>query len=113
MTVDEMKAEIITDLTTEIMVTDGDLFNLPLLTSKVNNAVNEVRSARKYPNYYTEERIERDLVTFYSSIRNIALYDYNQSGAEGQSSFSGDGNNIHYVDRKSMFAQIDALAVIP
>ena len=113
MTVEEMKAEIITDLTTEIMVSDGDLFNLPLLTSKVNNAVMEVRAARKYPKSYSTAKIEKDLVTYYSTIRNLALYDYNQSGAEGQTSFSGDGNNIHYVDRKEMFAQILPLAVIP
>lgn len=113
MTIEEMKAEIITDLTTELMVTDGDLFNLPLLNSKVNNAVMEVKAARKYPKSYDDEKIDSDLVAFYSQIRNLALYDYNQSGAEGQTSFSGDGNNIHYVDRKEMFAQIIPLAVIP
>lgn len=113
MTIEEMKAEIITDLTTELMVTDGDLFNLPLLTSKVNNAVREVMAARRYPKSYDDERIEDDLNNYYSSIRNLALYDYNQSGAEGQTSYSGDGNNIHYVDREKMFAQIIPLAVIP
>lgn len=103
MTIEEMKAEITTDLTTEILLTDGDLFNLPLLTSKINNAVMEVRTARKYPKSYTEEMVESDLVTFYATIRNIALYDYNQSGAEGQTAYSGDGNNIHYVDREKYF----------
>ena len=108
-----MKAKIITDLTTEIMVTDGDLFNLTLLTSKVDNAVMEVRAARKYPKSYSEAKIDRDLVYYYSAIRNIALYDYNQSGAEGQTSFSGDGNSIRYVEREKMFAQILPMAVIP
>lgn len=112
MTIEEMKAEIITDLTTELMVTDSDLFNLPLLTSKVNNAVNEVKAARKYPKSYTDAMTEDDLVRYYANIRNIALYDYNQSGAEGQTSYSGDGNNIHYVDRKEMFAQIVPIAVV-
>lgn len=113
MTVEEMKAEIITDLTAEIAVSDGDLLNLPLLTSKVNNAVMEVRTARKYPKSYSEAKIESDLVSYYSMIRNLALYDYNQSGAEGQKSFSGDGNTIQYVEREKMFAQILPLAVIP
>lgn len=112
MTIEEMKAEIITDLSTELMVTDPDLFNLPLLTSKVNNAVIEVKAARKYPKGYTDAMIEDDLVRFYANIRNIALYDYNQSGAEGQTSYSGDGNNIHYVDRKEMFTQIIPIAVV-
>lgn len=103
MTIEEMKAEIVTDLSTELMVTDADLFNVPLLTSKVNNAVIEVKAARKYPKSYTDEMIESDLVSFYSVIRNLALYDYNQSGAEGQTTYSGDGNNIHYVDREKYF----------
>lgn len=112
MTIEEMKAEIITDLTTELMVTDGDLFNLPLLTSKVNNSVREIISARNYPSSYTSSMIERDAVKYYSHVRNLALYDYNQSGAEGQTSFSGDGNTIQYVSRESIFAQINPLAVI-
>lgn len=112
MTIEEMKAEIITDLTTELMVTDADLFNLALLTSKVNNAVMEVRAARQYPKSYSNAMIENDLLKYYSAIRNIAFYDYNQSGAEGQTSYSGDGNNIHYVDRKTMFAQILPIGVI-
>ena len=112
MTIEEMKAEIITDLTTELMVTDGDLFNLPLLTSKVNNAVREVISARNYPDSYTNSMIEKDAVKYYAQVRNLALYDYNQSGAEGQTTFSGDGNSIQYVSRDSMFAQINPLAVI-
>lgn len=106
MTIEEMKAEIITDLTTELMVTDADLFNLPLLTSKVNNAVKEVQYARKYPKSYTDEMIEKDMNNYYSIVRNIALYDYNQSGAEHQKSFSEDGTNISYVDRKEMFALV-------
>jgi len=106
MTIEEMKAEIIADLSTEIMITDADLFNLPLLTSKVNNAVNEVRTARKYPKSYTSEKIENDLVSYYTVIRNVALYDYNQAGAEHQTSFSEDGSSIRYVNRNTMFAQV-------
>lgn len=112
MTIEEMKAEIITDLTTELMVTDSDLFNLPLLTSKVNNAVIEVKAARKYPKSYTDAMIEDDLVGYYANIRNIALYDYNQSGAEGQSTFSESGINIHYVDREKSFQGVLPIAVV-
>ena len=112
MTIEEMKAAIVADLTTELMLTDADLFNLPLLTSKVNNAVMEVRAARKYPKSYAEEKVEKDMTYFYSTIRNIALYDYNQAGAEHQTSFSEDGSNIHYVDRKTLFAHITPIAVI-
>ena len=112
MTIEEMKANIIADLTVEIQASDADLFNLPLLTSKVNNAVMEVKAARRYPKSYTEAMVIEDLVNNYSYIRNIALYDYNQAGAEGQKSYSGDGNKIDYVDREKMFAQILPIGVI-
>lgn len=112
MTIEEMKAEIITNLSTELLVTDADLFNLPLLTSKVDNAVKEVTLARRYPSSYTNKMKEKDLNNYYSVIRNIALYDYNQAGAESQTSFSEDGTNIHYVDRKEMFAQVVPLSSI-
>lgn len=112
MTIEEMKAEILTELTTELLVTEGEKFNLPLLTSKVNNAVMEVRTARKYPKSYSDEMVESDLVTFYSNIRNLALYDYNQTGAEGQTSFSESGVSIHYVDRDKYFVNVVPLAVI-
>lgn len=112
MTIEEMKAEITTDLTTEIMLTDADLFNLPLLTSKINNAVMEVRAARKYPTSYTEAKIEDDLIKYYSVIRNLALYDYNQSGAEGQKGFSETGMNITYVDRETLFWGVKPIATV-
>lgn len=106
MTVEEMKAEIITELTEDLISSDADMFNLPLLTSKVKNAVQEVIAARQYPVNYSAERIEKDIVRYYSQIKSIAYYDYSQSGSEGQTSFSGDGNSIHYVDRKEYFSQI-------
>jgi len=112
MTIEEMKAAIIADLSTELIITDADLFNLPLLTSKVNNAVMEVRTARKYPKSYSDEKVESDLVSYYTTVRNLALYDYNQAGAEHQKSFSEDGSNISYVDRKTLFAQVLPISVI-
>ena len=39
MTVEEMKAEIITELSEDLVASDADLFNLPLLTSKVNKQI--------------------------------------------------------------------------
>ena len=112
MTVEEMKAEIVTELTEDLVASDADLFNLPLLTSKVNSAVKEVMAARQYPASYTADRIGRDIVRYYAQIKAIAYYDYSQSGSEGQTSFSGDGNSIHYVDRKEYFSQILPIATV-
>ena len=98
-----MIEEIIEDLTTELQIADAEKFNLALLASKVKNAYRSVQSARKYPAIYTEAMIERDMQNYYSQVREIALYDYNQLGAEGQTQYSQDGVSVHYVDRDKLF----------
>ena len=101
MTVEELKAAIINELRIEL---SGDsAFSEDILRVKVDNAVREVKRARNYPSYYTEEVINRDLWDFYSNIKNIALYDYNQIGIEGQSSSSENGENRTFVDRNTLF----------
>ena len=100
---EEMIREIIEELTTELSETEGDKFNLSLLTAKVKGAYREVKTAKKYPATYTDAAIERDMVNYYSQVRNIALYDYNQIGAEGQTQYNQDGVSVHYVDRDKLF----------
>lgn len=98
-----MIEEIIEDLTTELSAEEGDKFNPALLASKVRTAYRAVKTARRYPGSYTEAMIERDMDNYYAQIREIAMYDYNQTGAEGQTQYSQDGVSIHYVDRDSLF----------
>ena len=99
---EDLKVELSTDTT----------FDETLLLSKVKNALREVKRARKYPTYYTDEQIERDMYDYFSNIRKIALYDYNQIGAEGQSSIGENGVNRTFVDRNSLFAGIIPLSRI-
>lgn len=106
-----VKEDVIASLTIELEITEGDRFNAVLLESKVNSAYREVQTARRYPSSYTEAAIERDMEKYYSQIRAIAQYDYNQIGAEGQTSFSEDGSSIHYVDRDKLFSGVLPIAV--
>jgi len=108
----DLVEQIIEDLTEELNITDGKNFNASLLQSKVSAAYREVKAARKYPITYPDEFIERDMENYYSTIREIALHDYNQIGAEGQTQYSADGTSIHYVDRKSLFNGVDAIMKI-
>lgn len=78
--------EITDDLKTELGLTDAS--EIAVLSGKVKSAVKEVRLMRNYPNYFTESRIESDLNNHYSIIKGVALYDFNQLGAEGQLSHS-------------------------
>ncbi len=100
-----IEQEIMEDLTAELSISDEN-FNPDLLLSKVRNALREVKKARKYPSYYTESQISKDIYDYYSNIRNIALYDYNLIGAEGQTSSNENGTSRAYVDRNELFSGI-------
>lgn len=98
-----MIEEIIEELKTELSETEGEKFSLNLLTSKVKGAYRDVKAARRYPSSYTDAMIERDILNYYSQIKEIARYDYNQIGAEGQTQYSQDGVSVHYVGREKLF----------
>lgn len=90
--------EILEDLTTELnLLEDSDV---AILTSKVRNAYREVKRARNYQSGHTQEFIDRDIENFYSNIRELALYDFNQVGVEGQTSHSENGTNRVWKDRR-------------
>lgn len=98
---DELKIEIILDLTTEL--SSEPTFDSSVLLVKVENAIKEVKKARKYPSYYTSEQIDADLQDYYTNIRNLALYDYNTIGSEGQATHSENGISRSFVDRSTLF----------
>lgn len=90
--------EILENLTTELGLTEES--DLAVLTSKIRNAYREVKRTRNYQSSHTEEFIGRDMENFYSNIRELALYDFNQVGAEGQTSHSENGTSRIWKDRK-------------
>ena len=93
--------EILEDLTTELGLTEES--DLAVLTSKVRNAYREVKRARNYQSSHTQEFIDRDMEGFYSNIRELALYDFNQVGAEGQLSSVENGISRTYKSRRECF----------
>ena len=99
-----LQDEIIADLTLELGA--EPTFNADALRQKVINAIREVKKTRKYPSYYTEEQIARDLYDFYSNVRNIALYDYNKIGGEFEQSHNENSVNRSFVDRNSLFGGV-------
>lgn len=102
MTLEELQDEIVADLTIEL--SEDDDFSADVLAIKVKNAIREIKSARNYPNSYTDEMIEKDLETnYYSTIVNLARYDYNQIGAEGEVNHSEGDVSRSWVDRKEFF----------
>lgn len=103
-----LKEQIIADLHGELS-TDGKIFE-EVLTAKVDSAIREVRNLRNYPEHYTYEMIEKDLLRFYSQIKAVALYDYKQVGAEYQTSYTENGIARGYVDRGKILRGVTSIS---
>ncbi len=101
MPIQELAKQILDELKVEMK--NEPNFDEELLSAKVNGAIREVKSARHYPLSYSEALVEGDLERYFTQIKNIARFDYNQIGAEGQTQYSADGESIHYISRNSLF----------
>lgn len=104
---DALQKEILVDLGTELELLDletnealaGKEQDATRLSSKIKNAIREVRGKRNYPEHFTDAQIQKDMEKYYSNIRELALYDFNQSGAEGQMSHNENGTNRTWKSR--------------
>lgn len=108
---EKLHSEIVSDLTTELK--SDSKFDADILSVKVKNAIKEVIMRRSYENSsYNEEKIANDLERYYSTIRQIALYDYNQVGVEGQISHSENNTSRTWVDREKLFNGVHAFVKV-
>lgn len=106
-----LQQDIVNDLKAEIK--NDPNFDEDILKSKVKSAIRDVRLRRNYgATSYTNEQIADDLENYYSIIKNIALYDYNQSGAEGQKSHSENDISRSWADRNDLFKGIVAFVKV-
>lgn len=102
-----LEAEVINDLTTEL--SGEPTFNADILAVKVKLAIRDVMNKRNYrATAYTDEKIADDLQNYYSTICDVARYDYNKIGAEGEASHSENGIARTYVDRDTLFKGVHA-----
>ena len=112
--------EILQDLKLQLDISSEQ--EVALLSSKIKNAIREVKRARNYPKYYTDAQIAEDLEDrkmnynaypnmedYYSNIINLALYDYSQIGGEGELSHSDSGTSRTWKDRKECFNGISTI----
>lgn len=106
-----LENEIVADLTAELR--DEETFNPSILRVKVKLAVKEVISKRNYKaTSWNDARVLEDLSNYYATISNIARYDYNQLGAEGESAHSENGVSRTYVNRDDLFKGVHAFVGI-
>lgn len=97
--------EIITDITAELGVVDT--FDANVLAVKVKNAVRDVMARRNYAaTSFSDEKILADLNNYYSTIYNLAIYDYNQVGMNGQTAHNENGINRTWANRDDILRAV-------
>jgi intein-encoded DNA endonuclease-like protein len=99
---DSIIEEVTSDLTTELK--NEPTFDAEILACKVKNAVNEIIRRRNIDGskLTTDADKEKDIRRFIVNIHNVALYDYNQIGIEGQTSSTEASTTRTYVNRESL-----------
>lgn len=103
--VSEIKADLLIELSGEANLNES------LLESKIKGVIRELKTHRRYAKVgYTDAMIEEDIEQYYEIIKNIALVRYTKVGAEGQSNYSADGENIIYEDEKAYWTGVYPLA---
>lgn len=107
----DLENSIISEL--KIELSKEATFDEALLAIKVRSAIREIKSKRMYENsFLTEEEIEKDMWKYYANIKNLARYDYNQIGIEGQINHSENNISRTYHDRDKCFNGVVAFAKI-
>lgn len=98
------ETELNTDLAAEISASGNEVLT-GVLAIKVKAVVRELLNIRNYENSgMTDWEIEQDLNRYYTQCMNVARFDYNQVGAEGEESHSENGISRKYVDRGKLWS---------
>ena len=102
----ELQEQIVQDLSSQLNSEKN--FSSVALNAKVKVAILDVMGRREYGNsHYTDEKILNELgVRYYSTITRLALYDYNQMGAEGQSQHSENSINRSWGERDKILSDV-------
>ena len=101
--------EILADLGSELEATDPD-YNSAILSTKINIAIKKVTNARNYPEHYTQERINADLEKYYTQIRDIALYMYNNIGVDFDKNYTSNKMSREVISESELYRGINKIA---
>lgn len=98
----ELQEDLEVELSSEL---HGD-FDRDLLFSKIKGAYREIKYKRNYQEHHTEEFINSDMKKMYSLIKYLALYDWNQIGADGETSHSENSTSRTWRSRDEILRQV-------
>ena len=111
MSIAEMTEEIVNELKVEFQNTPE--YSEAILRNKIKSVIRELRMKRNYiASGLSEDEIEADMECYYSVILNVARYDYNQMGAEGEVTHSENGILRTYESRDSLWKGVHAFVKV-
>lgn len=106
------ETELNNDLTAELTGSGVEVLS-DVLAVKVKAVVRELLNIRRYEySGMTDETIESDIFNYYTQCMNVARYDYNQLGAEGEESHSENGISRKYTSRGQLWAGVVPFAKV-
>lgn len=106
----DMKSEITEKLKARLNLTDTTYD--AVIDAIVDSAINEIETIRNYPSDCSDEDIWSDMSRYFNNVLELSLYDFNQSGAEGETSHSENGISRVYKDRNACLKGVRQLSVI-
>ena len=82
-------------------------YNADVVASKVSAVVRELIQRRRYKAANTPDYvIEEDIENFYTQVLNVARYDFNTIGAEGEDRHTENGVDRTFTERGKMWAGV-------
>lgn len=106
------ETELNTDLAAEITGSGAEVLT-DVLAVKVKAVVRELLNNRNYEHSgMTDAEIEADINRYYTQCMNVARYDYNQLGAEGEDSHSENGISRKYIERGKLWSGVVPFAKV-
>nr|DAH68866.1 MAG TPA: tail connector protein [Caudoviricetes sp.] len=109
---EELLKELQTDMEVELISELKDDSDKALLASKIKGAYFTVKRHRNYQEHHTEDFIDNDMRSMYDIIRELAMYDWNHIGAEGETSHSENGTSRTWNPRSNILADVTPFATI-
>ena len=98
------ETELNTDLAAEITGSGATVLT-DVLAVKVKAVVRELLNIRNYEQSgMTDAEIEADINRYYTQCMNVARYDYNQLGAEGEETHNENGISRKYIERGRLWS---------
>ena len=109
---EELLKELQTDMEAELVSELQNDSDKALLSSKIKGAYLTVKRKRNYQEHHTEEFIYKDMMAMYDIIKDLALYDWNHIGAEGETSHSENGISRAWNPRENILREVIPFATV-